>query len=131
LRFGISTTTADRFFAKAVRSRYTVHRQLADKLAQACPPNLHAQLIVNITDGSPDDLSIDLDDPIGIVNVGRDCTVSYAPRDNPRIADLDGLCARCWHLAIDAYPHFDNVSREALHDIVDQWQRDLLTAHGN
>lgn len=123
MRFGLSTITADRFFGKALRSRHAIHRQLADELANACPPIEHTQLILTITDAPIGEVTLDLDDEIGIINVGRDSSLSYAPKDNPSGNALDAFYAACWHAAIDAYPNFDAGGRSKLHAIVDDWQK--------
>jgi hypothetical protein len=123
MRLGTSVVSADRFFGKAMRRRYPRHRALADQLGEAMPDSIpHKSLILGITDDPFGQVEMDLDDEIGIIDVGRDASVSYAPKDKPDMGALDRLFADCCDRAIDAYPHFDAATRSRLHEIVAAWR---------
>lgn len=123
MRLGTSVVSADRFFGKAMRRQYARHRALADQLGEAMPDSMpHKSLVLGVTDDPLGQVVMDLDDEIGIIDVGRDASVSYAPKDKPDMGALDRLFADCCDRAIDAYPHFDAATRSRLHEIVAAWR---------
>lgn len=123
MRVSTSVVSADRFFGKAMRRQYPRHQALADSLAQAMPDSLpHKSLIIGLTDDPFGQVKLDLEGEIGIIDVGRDQSVSYAPKDNPDMPQLDRLFADSYARAIDAYPHFDSETRRQLHEILAAWR---------